>query len=123
MKLPFALAALVAVATLSGCVVAPAPASRPYYYDQPVMVAPPPARVEYVGPPPVTGYIWTGGYWSWSDRHYDWVPGRWAAPRPGYSWTPHRWEQDGQHWRQTGGQWERHDDRHDRREDYRSDHH
>ena len=50
----FLLPALAAMAiSLSACVVAPT--SRPDYIE-PVLVAPPPPRVEYVGPPPITGH-------------------------------------------------------------------
>ncbi len=107
MKTSFALASLLAAATLSGCVVVPMPAGRPYY-GAPVMVAPPPPRVEYVGPPPMLGQIWIGGYWNWTGQRHYWVPGRWEAARPGYQWAPHRWERDGDHWRQSGGHWEEH---------------
>jgi hypothetical protein len=94
-----------AAALLAGCVVVPAPGG-PASYGEPVLVAPPPPRVEYIGPPPVTGYIWLGGYWNWSGGRHAWVPGRWAAPRPGYVWVPHRWDRDGDHWRQRGGYWQ-----------------
>ena len=90
--------------SLSACVVAPVPAGGPYY-GEPVVVAPPPPRVEYVGVPPVTGYVWIGGYWNWSRGHHVWVPGRWAPPRQGHVWVPHRWQQDGRNWRQEGGYW------------------
>jgi hypothetical protein len=118
MKTSLVLASLLVAAALSGCVVAPVPAARPYYYGQPVMVAPPPPRVEYIGQPPYPGHVWIGGYWHWTGGRHDWVPGRWEAPRSGYYWKPHRWEQDGQYWRQTGGQWERHDARRDRHDEH-----
>jgi hypothetical protein len=104
---------------MSGCVVAPV--ERPYYRG-PVMVAPPPPRVEVIGPPPVVGHVWINGYWGWSGGRHEWVPGRWEAPRPGYVWAPHRWERDGEHWRQAGGHWEAHGEHghdHDRRRDER----
>lgn len=56
------------------------------------------------GPPPIPlyeqplcpgdGYIWTPGYWAWSDddQDYYWVPGTWVlAPEIGYLWTPPYW--------------------------------
>ena len=98
-------------AILAGCVVAPA--SRPYYSGEPVMVAPPPPRTEYVGPPPATGYIWIGGYWNWVGGRHEWAPGHWESPRPNQRWVPHRWEQDGQHWRLHEGHWEQHEERHE----------
>ncbi|HET7775948.1 MAG TPA: hypothetical protein VFK74_06235, partial [Azospira sp.] len=100
---------LAATAGLHGCAVEPV--SRPYpYYDEPVMMAPPPPRVEYIGAPPTIGYVWIGGYWNWVGVRYTWVSGRWEAPRPGYVWAPHRWERDGDRWRHQGGQWERQGD-------------
>jgi hypothetical protein len=108
---------LVATAlSLTACVVVPA---QPYgdggyaqqpYYEPVVPVAPPPPRVEYVGPPPVVGYLWIGGYWGWHDGRHDWVPGHWEAPRPGYRWVPHEWVHEGNGWRLHGGHWD-----HDRR--------
>ncbi|HJW26827.1 MAG TPA: hypothetical protein VJ576_18155 [Rhodocyclaceae bacterium] len=92
-------------AVLGGCVVAP---PEPYYVNQPVMVAPPPPRVEVVGVAPAPGYIWIDGFWGWSGRHHEWHPGRWEAPRPGYAWRPHQWQREGSYWRERGGRWERH---------------
>lgn len=96
---------------LSACVVAPAPRA---YYREPVIVAPPPPRVEYVGPPPVVGQVWIEGFWNWSGGRHDWVPGHWENPRPGYAWVPHRWDRDGERWRLQGGHWETRPDYHDR---------
>ena len=45
MKANVALSTLFVLIGLSGCVVAPAPVHRPYYAE-PVLVAPPPPRVE-----------------------------------------------------------------------------
>lgn len=101
--LPWSVAATI---LLAGCVVAPAPVSGPYYYGEPVAVAPPPPPVEYIGPPPATGYIWIGGFWNWTGGRHQWVAGHWQAPRPGYVWVPHRWERDGRYWRQYGGRWQ-----------------
>lgn len=88
----------------SGCVVAPV--GRPYYGEA-VVVAPPPPRIEYVGPP-LAGHIWIGGYWNWVGGRHEWAPGHWEASRPGYRWLPRRWERSGPHWRQHGGYWDRH---------------
>ena len=96
---------------LAGCVVAPYPAGDSYY-GEPVVVAPPAPRVEYVGPPPVVGQIWIGGYWGWTGHRHEWFPGHWESRRPGYRWEPHRWDRDGDRWRERGGRWERdHDHR------------
>jgi hypothetical protein len=41
---------------------------------------------------PGEGYIWTPGYWAYSDDSYYWVPGTWVmAPEPGLLWTPAYW--------------------------------
>jgi hypothetical protein len=89
---------------LAGCVVQPV---HEPYYGPVVRVAPPAPYYEYPGTPPVVGYIWISGYWSWGGVRYVWVPGRWEAPRHGHYWVPHRWEREGEHWRQQGGRWER----------------
>lgn len=53
----------------------------------------PPALPVYEQPPcPVEGYLWTPGYWAYSDDGYYWVPGVWVAPpRVGLLWTPGYW--------------------------------
>jgi hypothetical protein len=55
----------------------------------------PPALPVYVQPPcPAPGYLWTPGYWAYSDDDgdYYWVPGTWvAAPSAGLLWTPGYW--------------------------------
>src|SRR5579864_4567319 len=55
----------------------------------------PPALPIYEQPIcPGDGYIWTPGYWAWSDDDddYYWVPGTWVlAPEPGFLWTPPYW--------------------------------
>jgi hypothetical protein len=55
----------------------------------------PPALPVYEQPVcPGEGYIWTPGYWAWSDDDgdYYWVPGTWVlAPEVGYFWTPPYW--------------------------------
>jgi hypothetical protein len=58
----------------------------------------PPELPDYDQPPiPGDGYVWTPGYWAWSDddQDYYWVPGTWvAAPVIGYLWTPGYWYAD-----------------------------
>src|SRR5208337_83465 len=54
----------------------------------------PPALPVYEQPLcPGPGYLWTPGYWAWSDDDgYYWVPGTWVeAPEPGLLWTPGYW--------------------------------
>jgi len=54
--------------------------------------APPPVPV-YVQPVcPGDGYIWTPGYWQYTDDGYQWVEGAWVlAPYEGALWTPGYW--------------------------------
>jgi len=100
------LVACAAALALGGCIVAPAP--RPYYAPAVVTVEPPPPQVEVVGPPPVVGYVWLGGYWGWQGNRHVWVAGHWDAPRPGHVWVAHRWVREGGGWRMAPGHWERH---------------
>jgi WXXGXW repeat (2 copies) len=54
----------------------------------------PPALPVYEQPIcPEEGYIWTPGFWDYTDDDgYYWVPGTWVeAPQPGYLWTPGYW--------------------------------
>jgi hypothetical protein len=58
----------------------------------------PPALPVYVQPPiPAEGYIWTPGYWAYSDdAGYYWVPGVWVQPPTvGVLWTPPYWGFEG----------------------------
>jgi hypothetical protein len=60
-------------------------------------VAPPDLPVYDQPPIPGDGYLWTPGYWAWSDdiQDYYWVPGTWVlAPQPAYLWTPGYWSVD-----------------------------
>jgi hypothetical protein len=59
-----------------------------------VSFGPPPLPVYEQPVCPGDGYIWTPGYWAWSDDDgdYYWVPGTWVlAPEVGYLWTPPYW--------------------------------
>lgn len=59
------------------------------------IVVAPPALPVYVQPVcPADNYIWTPGYWAYSDddADYYWVPGTWVlVPTPGFLWTPGYW--------------------------------
>ena len=57
-----------------------------------VQVAPPILPV-YVQPPmPDDGYLWTPGYWAYTDSGYYWVPGTWVQPpEVDVLWTPPYW--------------------------------
>src|SRR5271165_2332395 len=66
--------------------------------DISVNVAPPDLPVYDQPPIPAEGYLWTPGYWAWSDddQDYYWVPGTWVlVPQPGYLWTPGNWNSGG----------------------------
>src|SRR5580693_7640776 len=58
-----------------------------------VTVAPPVLPVYTQPVCPGDGYIWTPGYWSYSDDGgYFWVPGTWVEPpQVGFLWTPGYW--------------------------------
>jgi len=53
----------------------------------------PPALPVYAQPVcPGPGYMWTPGYWAWSDANgYYWVPGTWVVAPVGMLWTPGYW--------------------------------
>ncbi len=98
-----ALASLAAVVVLSGCVVAARPGGAVLYVDRP----PPAAYSDVVIVSPGPGYVWIGGYHSWTGRDYVWNRGHWALPPQGYRmWNPGVWQRDGRghywvpgHWR------------------------
>jgi WXXGXW repeat (2 copies) len=59
-----------------------------------ITIAPPPLPVYEQPLCPGDGYIWTPGYWAYSDDFddYYWVPGTWVqAPEVGFLWTPGYW--------------------------------
>ena len=96
------LASALIVASLCGCVVAPAEPAGVVTYS-----APPPVRYEAVGVAPTPGYFWVGGAWFWEGGRYAWHPGYWQAPRPGYHWVPHGWHSSGHAWHMSPGHWAR----------------
>ena len=72
-----------------------------------VRIAPPPLPVYEQPVCPGDGYIWTPGYWDWSDDYY-WVPGTWViAPEPGFLWTPAYWGWGGNGFIFNEGYWGR----------------
>ena len=101
---------LLATATLAGCAVVPGPVDYgPAYgpaYSTTIYAAPPAPRIEYPGPPPVSGYVWVDGYWNWGGARYIWVPGRWSAQRPNQAWGPQPWQRENDHRRPHGDSWE-----------------
>lgn len=57
-----------------------------------VRVGPPPLPVYAQPICPGPGYMWTPGYWAWSDDDgYYWVPGTWVVAPVGMLWTPGYW--------------------------------
>jgi hypothetical protein len=67
---------------------------------------PPPVRVGVVGHAPGPGYVWIGGYQSWSGTRYVWVAGRWVRPpRAGVIWVAPRWAPSGGGWVFYKGYW------------------
>jgi hypothetical protein len=67
----------------------------------------PPAIPVYQQPfCPAPGYIWTPGYWAYSDFGYYWVPGVWVLPpRIGFLWTPGFWGYRGGSYYFNDGYW------------------
>lgn len=67
-------------------------ASSNAYVGISVAIAPPLIPVYSQPYCPGPGYIWTPGYWAYSDIGYYWVPGVWVEPpRIGFLWTPGYW--------------------------------
>ena len=98
-KLPlFALAALLFV----GLPVAKSSA----YVAVSVGFAPPVIPIYEQPYAPGLGYIWTPGYWAYSDFGYYWVPGIWTRPpRIGLLWTPGYWHFSGGRYLFNDGYW------------------
>ncbi len=71
-----------------------------------ITVAPPVLPV-YVQPPvPAAGYIWTPGYWAYTNGDYYWVPGTWVEPpQAGLLWTPGYWAVSGNGFVWNAGYW------------------
>jgi hypothetical protein len=115
-------AAVLAGATLSACIIAPArPQPQPVVYNtypvyaQPapaqevvyVNVAPPPVQVEVIPLLPFVGAVWVHGFWGWNSGRHQWRPGHYVRPVVGHRFVPHRWENSGGRWAQRGGHWAR----------------
>ena len=67
----------------------------------------PPALPVYAQPIcPGPGYLWTPGYWAWSDDDgYYWVPGTWVVAPVGMLWTPGYWGWGGGFYLWHAGYW------------------
>ncbi len=90
------LKSLLLAATILACpliAAAPTPAAAQMGVVISVQIAPPILPVYSQPPLPAYGYIWTPGYWSWSEPvGYYWVPGTWVKPPVvGLLWTPPYW--------------------------------
>lgn len=91
------LALILGMISMAGCGVAVA------YYAP---VQPPPIRVEAYGAAPGAGFVWTPGYWGWTNGAYAWAPGFWARPpRPRAVWVPGYWEHRGGRYAFHRGHW------------------
>ncbi len=72
-----------------------------------VAIAPPALPVYEQPICPAEGYLWTPGYWSYSnDGGYFWVPGTWVQPPSvGLLWTPGYWGWAGGAYAFNAGYW------------------
>ena len=83
---------VLATITLAACGGGYPPPDESVTASAAVDVAPPDLPVYAQPPCPGDGYLWTPGYWAWSDGSYYWVPGAWVVPpQPGFLWTPGYW--------------------------------
>jgi hypothetical protein len=81
-------------------------ASSSAYVAVSVGIAPPAIPIYQQPYCPASGYIWTPGYWAYSDFGYYWVPGVWVLPpRVGFLWTPGYWGYRGGHYYFNDGYW------------------
>jgi hypothetical protein len=70
-----------------------------------ITIAPPELPVYEQPMCPGDGYMWTPGYWAWSDNYY-WVPGTWVMPpETGFLWTPGYWGWQGDSFLFNEGYW------------------
>jgi hypothetical protein len=77
-------------------------------YQAVAQSAPPPLPTYDQPPIPGPGYVWTPGYWDWSDDagDYYWVPGTWVQPpQSGVLWTPGYWRYYNGHYLYSDGYW------------------
>jgi hypothetical protein len=85
-------ATLGAVILAGALFLAPQTAQARVFVTVGVGIAPPPIPVYAQPVIPGDGYIWTPGYWAYTDDGYQWVDGAWVlAPYPGALWTPGYW--------------------------------
>ncbi len=71
-----------------------------------VRIGPPPLPVYEQPVCPGPGYLWTPGYWAWSDDDgYYWVPGTWVEAPVGLLWTPGWWGWNNGFYAWNAGYW------------------
>ena len=81
-------------------------ASTSAYVAVSVGIAPPAIPIYTQPYCPGPGYIWTPGYWAYSDFGYYWVPGVWVyPPQIGFLWTPGYWGYRGGSYAFNDGYW------------------
>src|ERR1044071_8067425 len=67
--------------------------------------APPPGRVEVIGPAPGPQYFWMDGNWRCGGAAYHWVPGRWVVVAQSRLWRRGRWHPNRNGWFYETGHW------------------
>ncbi len=71
-----------------------------------IVNAPPPPRREVRYAQPGPGYVWIGGYWSWTGGRHVWIAGHWTLPPRGYrTWEEPRWDRRGGNYVFIEGRW------------------
>jgi hypothetical protein len=105
---------------LIGCVVEPTPVTTttttrevtttgPGAREVVVTQAPPAVRVETQPVSPGPRYVWTPGYWRWTETgtRYHWVSGSWVLPpRQAAVWVPGHWTPRAGGWVWIAGHWQ-----------------
>ena len=100
--LPVTLAAVLAgPLALAGC-------ASPSGYATPPYPPVPPAQVEAMPKPPVSGepLVWRPGHWDWTGQGYVWARGEWI-PRAGHgtTWQEGWWSLNGTTWSWVPAHW------------------
>jgi hypothetical protein len=67
---------------------------------------PPPAPLAEGVPPPLPGYAWDPGHWTWDGTQYEWQPGSYIIqPTYGATFTPGYWRHYSGGWAWVDGSW------------------
>jgi hypothetical protein len=86
--------ALIAIASLAGCV-----------REVIVRNRPPVERVEVIEARPSPQHVWIAGHWTW-EGEWVWVKGHWEAPpRERAEWVPGHWVERPNGWVWVEGHW------------------